>query len=229
LQIDNRELKISKEQFKELYNKCLDILAFYSCPEDCNICCSCDIYFSQQDYNQIKKRHPKAIKKIVHHNETVNGIKTNGYTFIEKPCPLLENNRCTIHDVKPKICKMYPFDFKAETFEMVSIDPCPLGKEVMLDYISVHIHAIQMSNNMLREEKELRIIEIVTRFKVSFSEIYENGKKISLMNFPLLSLKSLLFFLQNSPKEDFIRNRKRILKMMEDYENNNETTTFSGL
>jgi len=47
--------------------------------------------------------------------------------YLKSPCPFLDNeNRCTIYNIRPKVCKIYPF----VDFFMV-VKPCLLGEEIM--------------------------------------------------------------------------------------------------
>jgi len=47
--------------------------------------------------------------------------------YLKSPCPFLDSeNRCTIYNIRPKVCKIYPF----VDFFMV-VKPCLLGEEIM--------------------------------------------------------------------------------------------------
>lgn len=46
--------------------------------------------------------------------------------YLKSPCPFLDNNKCSIYHLRPKVCKAYPFiDF------LLVVKPCLLGEEIL--------------------------------------------------------------------------------------------------
>lgn len=53
--------------------------------------------------------------------------KSTKIPYLKSPCPFLDNeNKCNIYNVRPKVCKIYPFT----DFFMV-VKPCLLGEEIL--------------------------------------------------------------------------------------------------
>ena len=61
-------------------------------------------------------------------------VEDRGTFFMPQPCRFMSGNRCGVHDIKPSVCRRYPFN-KHETVDnktaWVIIASCP-GSQTLL-------------------------------------------------------------------------------------------------
>jgi Uncharacterised protein family (UPF0153). len=136
--------QVKKQMHTRLCNiasDALEIAKNYECPEACDFCCKCNtITFTKKEYYGILSRVNPEIKKIIRENtrKTKPVIDAPNYTSVtitDEPelrestdivCPLLtKDNRCSIYENRPTICKEYPFILD-RIFEenLVPVAPC---------------------------------------------------------------------------------------------------------
>ena len=104
--------------------------AHFEC-EQCGQCCevhSVGVRITREEAALLAQRESLA-------NEVyANGILEAGDTYIiPQPCRYLVDNRCTVHDIKPSVCRTYPFN-KHEKVDgktsWVVIAGCPGGQKL---------------------------------------------------------------------------------------------------
>lgn len=141
------------------------ILKHYNCPEYCQATCckTCDIEVGKLERKKILKRYPSTFKtfrteaKIIQQPLSSNSnVTLVGYKFKEKPCPLLINNRCSIQDAKPSTCYLYPFALARHPTdpEQIALEPCPMGIDVIADYLLFKFLSVYHSKKLTVEERE---------------------------------------------------------------------------
>lgn len=171
--MDFQELMETK--FLSSYDNLKKILSHYSCPDRCKAhCCrSCDIQFGKLEYKKIAGRGLKfqhilnTKTKILREKIMIDGCVFIGFELKQKPCPFLKKNRCSIQDVKPLTCEIYPFALaKPAHPKLVCLEPCPMGVEVMADYMLFkYLHVINADSS--EEEKKAIIEEDLKLFRQS--------------------------------------------------------------
>lgn len=100
-----------------------EILTHYSC-EQCGKCCAwSDICVTEEEYKQMSKLDEHISDKV-----SVKGI----HMCLSSPCPyLIKGKECGINDMKPFVCKVYPFSYAYGL--IVSLIRCPLGDKIIKD------------------------------------------------------------------------------------------------
>ncbi len=83
----------------------------FECQADCFRCCQKPglVYFDAEDI--------RAVAKVLHTRPSEFKAawltRDHGYWVLEveegRPCPFLDEKGCSIHEVKPKQCRTYPF------------------------------------------------------------------------------------------------------------------------
>ena len=93
---------------------------------DCTRCANCcktmDINFSDEDIERIAGHLKMATAEFV---ETYleSDDENSPYKTRQKPCPFLsDDDRCTIYDVRPTVCREYPYtDKEGFTFRTMAV------------------------------------------------------------------------------------------------------------
>ncbi len=118
--------------------------AYFEC-EQCGQCClihTIGVRVTRQEVEQLAQREHLST------SEYSTNILQYGDTFIiPQPCRYLVNNRCIVHDIKPSVCRKYPFQqYKTVDRDTawVVISECPgslkllkmltSGKQLGLEY-----------------------------------------------------------------------------------------------
>lgn len=97
------------------------IIDYYGC-QGCSYCCKLNsISVSKKELQKIIKRAEKLgfeleeIERHLHYED-------NQY-LIKYPCFLLENNKCLIYDIRPTVCRLFPFQLIGPYLVMISSLP----------------------------------------------------------------------------------------------------------
>jgi Fe-S-cluster containining protein len=81
----------------------------------CGSCCGLDVRITEQDLRRIESHRPDQAKKTqwIRKNGSVVESRLYSPSFADTDrqtrCVFLEGNKCTIHEVKPLQCRLYPF------------------------------------------------------------------------------------------------------------------------
>jgi len=158
----DQQKQVKKQMHTRLCNiasDALEIAKNYECPEACGFCCKSNtITFTKKEYYDILSRVDPEIKKIIRENtrKTKPVIDAPNYTSVtitDEPdlrestdivCPLLtKDNRCSIYENRPTICKAYPFILD-RIFEenLVPVAPCDVGIEIGLDFVDYFLEGV---------------------------------------------------------------------------------------
>lgn len=195
--------------FFKAYKDCVNIVSLYECP-DCNFCCTKDdIYFSFYEYRAINRNHTaKHILKdhAILSKKCVGMPELDEYRFDVKPCPYLDS-KCTIYNDRPFVCKIYPISLtKARVDNAVTIDPCPLGINIMLDFFAF----------MLKEGDDLNEYLPLLKICIDDAPYYKEKDIITSMDIMLEDIPDFLNYLKETPANVRKEKRKEILEMAND-------------
>jgi Fe-S-cluster containining protein len=81
----------------------------------CGSCCGLDVRMTEHDLRRIESHRPDQAKKTqwIRKNGSAveNGLYSPAFADANRQthCIFLEGNRCSIHEVKPLQCRLYPF------------------------------------------------------------------------------------------------------------------------
>ncbi len=82
------------------------------------------------------------------------------YIIPQNPCPFLDNNKCSIHEIRPLDCRIYPCNIikKNNEFKIAISQICPAKHILTKEYISdAKIEIATLSNEQKEELNELNI------------------------------------------------------------------------
>ena len=107
------------------------LLEHFEC-EECGRCCrlhSVGVRVTRKEAKKLARRVQLSL------DEYVGGAIDGKDTFIiRQPCRHLEGNRCGVHDIKPSVCRKYPFNRYEEVDKntaWVIIIGCPGGQKLL--------------------------------------------------------------------------------------------------
>lgn len=114
-------MEIQKKQIAKLEPLILECLSFFECKK-CGECCrDCPVQLIDEELMVLLKRDGDKVFDLLDEDViTGNALKA--------PCSYLKNNACEINDIKPFVCRVYPFTLKYMHFLAVCL--CPMGKEI---------------------------------------------------------------------------------------------------
>jgi Fe-S-cluster containining protein len=125
------------------YQKVLnDIVKDHSDCSICGLCCKDQLLtISRKDANIISRKlgidKREFYEKYTHYNEET------FETAMNMPCPFLKDNRCTIYDYRPEMCKNYPVFLSDDGIVVIQdIEACAKAthfNEAFLDYCSKYL------------------------------------------------------------------------------------------
>ena len=122
----------------------------FQCQHGCVRCCESKgvVYLTEQDSTRIaaylNKSLPDFESKYVYRTAHLRRLRTPRGS----PCPFLGNGGCTIHDVKPVQCRLFPFwpEYIENAIEWARLRTwCPgIGKGELIQITSVNQIAQEM-------------------------------------------------------------------------------------
>lgn len=104
--------------------------AHFEC-QQCGQCCrihTVGVRITQSDAERLAQKEGLSLDEFL---KTV--LKAGDTYLITQPCRYQDGNRCAVHDVKPAVCRKYPFN-KHEGYDdktaWVVIAGCPGGRKL---------------------------------------------------------------------------------------------------
>ncbi|MDO8578518.1 MAG: YkgJ family cysteine cluster protein [Dehalococcoidales bacterium] len=100
--------------------------------EQCGQCCclhSLGVRVTRSEAEQLAQRERLSLKEYA-----ANVLEDRGTFIIRQPCRHLVDNRCVVHDIKPSVCRKYPFHRYEEVDRdtaWVIIVGCPGGQKLL--------------------------------------------------------------------------------------------------
>lgn len=94
----------------------------------CGECCN------KYAYTLIKDHEIKRISESSHRNAKLlqdHVQEANGHKWIYGPCPFLQDNKCSIYDIRPDVCYFYPIQVEVKCEAMID------GKKQEMMYVKV--------------------------------------------------------------------------------------------
>lgn len=204
----NRMTASRKRSNSDVDDRCLnmeqglsEILQFYECPANCQAeCCKVnEIGFTEFEKKRILKMYPQIRKKLDLITEkksaTIYNENVDYYVIKDNPCPLLEDDKCSIHNANPFICCIYPFKpGKLDNPRTVKVDPCPMGLEITVDYFVFK----KCISDEIRDDGGCPLdpqeISLLYKMKKS-SEHYVKGESIPTIHIPVSELGEFIAFI----------------------------------
>jgi hypothetical protein len=93
----------SQSKLRKIYNLMTDIgnvaEPYIACANGCSSCCKMNVTISQVEANLIGEKMGRKAKQLV------NSKNHNTNEFIGIPCIFLQDNSCSIYDVRPFVCR----------------------------------------------------------------------------------------------------------------------------
>jgi Fe-S-cluster containining protein len=172
---------MSEEKFRD--NICFkiidEVMSFYSCPSDCPSPSCCYLISVSMDKHDFRILTKSGKVKI----ERVELIKENGNKHYEMqpPCQFLtKENKCSVRDRRPSVCRMYPIFIASTT--AFGVTPCNLGLIILNDY-----------NKFAKESLGMDVPANLKNEITKANEIFNNNPE-----------KEVTFFIPGIPLDNFI-------------------------
>lgn len=213
-------MSLAKKERENLdaWNKLLsDIVKNYKCPAECNgACCrECNITLEESEFKRIIKQR-KEIKETLEKNalissEIIVGSEVKQYEFTAHPCPLLsEKGRCSTYNIRPTICRIYPFKVNSSTVPgNISVDACPVGVQIALDFVVFKTIA---NADPFATSYKIPVDELLhLKQMIEDSKEYITNVEIKLIQITLEFLKPFFDYLKRSKKELVLSDRQVLI------------------
>ncbi len=131
--------KTPKKLLKKFQNEVNNTIYDFSDCSICGICCKDEtLTMKEPDINRISRK--LAIDKKSFLNQYTHYNIETEETVMNMPCPLLKDNRCTIYDIRPEICRNFPVFILEEGIVIINnIEECAKAThffESFLDFCS---------------------------------------------------------------------------------------------
>lgn len=169
----------------KLTNMCSKIFEYFGSCEDCDHKVCCTAYASAIMNHEVdaiarylnisskkfKKRYTVKVRNEMG-NVSIVGKK------LKEPCSFLKDGRCAIYSVRPRICRMYPFEVAVNLgiVRLEGIDLCPIatviGNEIR-DYFESVQHLFPENDD--QREYDRRIEAASNKAMDAIGEAYEKA------------------------------------------------------
>lgn len=147
-------IKKCKRNFDEYTPK---ILSCFSCEKCGEICCKnlpVELGFDEIAFNQIYKIYEKVKQseniKFEEFEDKYLEFRTESW-YIKSPCPFLKENKCSIYDVRPIVCRRYPFEWDLHITTIQNVKNCPLAKKISSEFVAFSKESIKNASKNERE------------------------------------------------------------------------------
>jgi len=181
----------------DITNNIIGILKHYECPKECGAyCCKRErVYISKKDYTDISKLHRTNIKHI-----SITDDFEKGDYFLNYPCGLLVNDKCSVHKNKPWTCSIYPFKFADNVPHMhVALQACPMSLKIALDW-TVFSTWVNINSNMSENDKKNSFDIMTINIKTFEKDIknFKTSKRIKEIYIPVNMLHTFRCILDDA-------------------------------
>lgn len=101
----------------------LEILEHFECDRCCKCCTEMPIHLNDEALERLAKLDGDALFDKLDDNEVDN--------YLKSPCPYLKGDTCTIYEIKPTACRMFPF---VVIRPVPTLQLCPMGKRIFATF-----------------------------------------------------------------------------------------------
>ncbi len=101
----------------------LEILEHFECDRCCKCCTEMPIHLNDEALERLAKLDGDALFDKLDDNEVDN--------YLKSPCPYLNGDTCTIYEIKPTACRMFPF---VVIRPVPTLQLCPMGKRIFATF-----------------------------------------------------------------------------------------------
>jgi len=151
-------LRILKKKEDIAIQDILDILNYFTCKRCGNCCRECNVSLSDEDISNFVKISSNSFYDMLSDNPYINEIKP--------PCLYYIKNRCEVNNIKPQVCKIYPFSL--QTMGFLTVCSCPMGNDVIKEYTTYN------NTKLLKHSKSL-----VDKASNEFNKSVESSIEVS--------------------------------------------------
>jgi len=193
-------LRILKKKEDIAVKDILDILNYFTCKKCGNCCKECNASLSDEDINNFVKISGNSFYGMLSDNPYINEIKS--------PCLYYIKNRCEVNNIKPQVCKIYPFSL--QTIGFLTICSCPMGNDIIKEYINYNNINLSKYNKLLVDKASNEFNDVV-RSHIKVSELLQQESSINIfkdkkhnqqiMIVPYESTKGFLKYLKSTKKQ----------------------------
>lgn len=120
--------------------KIKEITDFYGC-QKCGVCCKTfNVHVQNKELQQlIALAEEKGMKLETIGKELIlapSDVKSLGNYMFKFPCVFLENNKCSIYNSRPLICKTFPFRFifGSDFLDLAGYHICPMATQILDEF-----------------------------------------------------------------------------------------------
>ena len=101
----------------------LEILEHFECDRCCKCCTEMPIHLNDEALERLARLDGDALFDKLDDNEVDN--------YLKSPCPYLNGDTCTIYEIRPTACRMFPFVvIRPEP----TLQLCPMGKRIFATF-----------------------------------------------------------------------------------------------
>lgn len=153
---------LEKERYVISY--VLKILPYYKC-SSCGKCCiECHPQITEDEIVTITKQYGNDVFNYLTDNPFCNELIS--------PCHYLINNKCIINNIKPEVCKIYPFSLSK--LGLLTICSCPMGDKIMSDITDYNKVKLSRYSKLHIEEATKKFQEYYNHSKQAMDIIKSN-------------------------------------------------------
>lgn len=138
----------------------LECLSFFECKK-CGECCrDCPVQVTEEELMALLKRDGEKVFDMLDENVVAGNA-------LKAPCGYLKDNACGIYDIKPLVCRVYPFTLKYPHFLAICL--CPMGIEIL--------NELRNCINEYKQRKNIRALSAAQ--EQMLKQAYELGQDMS--------------------------------------------------
>jgi Fe-S-cluster containining protein len=142
-----------------MIEKCL---SFYNCKK-CGKCChEYPVSLGDDELLVLLKKDGNRVFDLLDESVVSNILKP--------PCGYLKNKECSIHEIKPFVCKLYPFSLSRGNIIVLFF--CPLGKEIYEELSTCLDNYAKRKGIEISPEQQAEIQEEIDTRENASEEIY---------------------------------------------------------
>lgn len=91
----------------------------------CGLCCNVPPMLTVEDMKRLASHLNLTFDTFI---QVYTVIPTEGKPYLMNPCPFLSGNICTVHSIRPKVCRFFPFQVDVPL--VFGLDWCPLAQDI---------------------------------------------------------------------------------------------------
>ena len=138
-----RVIKIADEHVMAL-------TAYAACKVGCSHCCRLSIPILEHEAKKLEEASGRAMTRLVH--RSLEEVALAGLQFVGKPCPFLVDDRCSVYESRPLVCRVHHSLNEDDSACAENVSLNPIREVIMYDPDALEVPYLYLNSRLRARE-----------------------------------------------------------------------------